>query len=95
MRTRGFIKSFLNIWETFYLSLDGTAFHIYESRTDFEPIITIELTSLRGIHIELYGNSGSSGSSTTADGKKKYTNSLEDRYMIVLSTSGWDIIRLQ
>lgn len=91
MRTRGFIKSFLNIWESFYLSLDGTDFHIYQKRTDCEPIISIELTSLRGVHIELFGNSSTSGS----DGKKKYTNSLEDRYIIVLSTSGWDVIRLQ
>lgn len=94
MRTRGFIKSFLNIWESFYLSLDGTAFYIYESRTNFEPFVTIELSTLRGIHIELFNNSGPSGSNSLSDGKKKYTNSLEDRYMIVLSTSNWDVIRL-
>jgi hypothetical protein len=91
MRTRGFIKSFLDIWETFYLSLDGAALYLYDSRTDPEPIITLELSQIKGLQIDLF-----SYHSATFDnnGKKKFT-SIEDRYMMVINTHGWDVIRLQ
>jgi hypothetical protein len=91
MRTRGFIKSFLDIWETFYLSLDGTALYLYDSRQDPEPLITLELNQIRGLQIDLFSHH-----SATFDnnGKKKFT-SIEDRYMMVINTQGWDIIRLQ
>lgn len=86
MRAKGLIKSFLDLWEEFYLSLDGESLHIYEKRTDHEEISSIRLLDIKGLTVELSGN--------TFDANKKH-NSLEDRYIITLSTVGWDVVRIQ
>jgi hypothetical protein len=91
MRTRGFIKSFLDIWETFYLSLDGSALHLYDNRTDPEPILSLELNQIKALQIELFSHHSATFES---NGKKKFS-SIEDRYMMVLRTHGWDVVRIQ
>lgn len=91
MRTRGFIKSFLDIWETFFLSLDGQSLHVYSSRTHHEPIISIEMNQVKSFQVDLFNHHADT---FDHNGKKKFT-SIEDRYMLVLSTHSWDIVRLQ
>lgn len=91
MRTRGFIKSFLDIWETFFLSLDGSVLYFYDSRTDPEPIISMELSQIKSLQVDLFNQHSASFDN---NGKKKFT-SIEDRYMLVLSSHSWDIIRIQ
>ena len=91
MRTRGFLKSFLDIWEAFYLSLDGTALHLYDSRTDPEALISVELSQIKGLQVDIFNHHTATFDN---NGKKKFT-SIEDRYMMVITTHSWDSIRLQ
>lgn len=92
MRARGFIKSFFDNWDHLYLSLDGEALFLYEARNAVEPLLVLTLSQVKSIHIELM--------ETTPVGSdpnvmKKGAKAMEDKFIVVISTHGRDVLMMK
>jgi hypothetical protein len=91
LRGKDFLKSFFETWESFYLSMDGQVLHLFVAKHSLSAFHTIPLRTLKRIHVEpalehLHHSSASDHSKLSV---------LEDRYLVVLSTSSKDTIQLK
>jgi hypothetical protein len=105
LRNKDFLKSFFETWESFYLSMDGQALHLFLAKNSATAFHTIPLRSLRRIHVEpalldphhlhtRHGHSSASANSKPHTDNAKLS-AIEDRYLVVLSTSANDTIQLK
>ncbi len=81
MRTRGFIKSFLQKWERLFLSLDGNILSFYKKKTSQESYLHLKVSSMKSVRTET--------SSTKIPGY------VLDSVDVVLTSSHRDIIKIK
>lgn len=90
MRTKGFLKSFFETWDNLYISLDGEYFSVYSSRNAPEPLLLLQISDIKNIHVDLAPNNHHREVS-----KGSNNNVIEDKFMIVLAAITRDIIKLR
>jgi hypothetical protein len=83
MRARAFMRSFLDVFDIFYLSLDGESLFLYSNRAAAEADITIPLTHITAISVELIEHSGVK------------SKAFDDRHVLILSTCYHDMLRIK
>jgi hypothetical protein len=94
MRTKDFLKSLFDNWESFYLSMDGELLFIFIARNSPEPFHAIPLAQLRRIHVEPMVDHHQHSHSHSSHHNQPFT-ATDDRFFVVLLTTSNDIIHLR
>jgi hypothetical protein len=66
--------------------MDGEGLHFYTARNSAEPLVYLALKNVKSFHLELADQRG---------GDKKSGGVLEDKFIVVLATSYWDVIHIR
>ena len=87
MRSKGFFKSFLAVWDTLFLSLDGEFLFFYTSKKAPEPLAYMSLSNIKSFHIELADNH-------IERGRSKQT-AIDNRFVVVFTTNSRDVVHIK
>eukprot|EP00602_Paraphysomonas_sp_CaronLab_P013032 CAMPEP_0185044324 /NCGR_PEP_ID=MMETSP1103-20130426/43385_1 /TAXON_ID=36769 /ORGANISM="Paraphysomonas bandaiensis, Strain Caron Lab Isolate" /LENGTH=1760 /DNA_ID=CAMNT_0027584577 /DNA_START=146 /DNA_END=5428 /DNA_ORIENTATION=- len=88
-KTKGILKSLLESWDNMYISMDGEILFFYTSKSAAEPTAVLSLGQVKSIHMDL---AESTGNNVNA---RKGTKYVEDKFVVVLTTQGRDVIHLR
>lgn len=91
-RAKRFFKAYFDSWESLYLSLDGEWLYLFSARNSPEPSYSISISQLKRIHVEIAPDN-SQHTRSNSENSKSIT--LEDRFLVILSTISNDLIQLR